>query len=316
MNFLFNNSCIKPIECTTVASDFSITDDNELTVNWNISIGWYNLSIVNLYCSNKSIDIILTELECTTGECDERISVVLIKNKSYTFSKKLKACAKYSYLILEKPSGEVNPVIEISLVAKEQFQKIDFEVFQDRNEVESINISWPYESYPLCPKKFKIEVRENSLLFKSSETSKNINVTIEAVQPCSTYEISVVSLSADEVPQKEFGDTKSYNTLVAIPAGIKNLKLEYNDDKSIDASWETPNYAKCVKSYIIEAESSVDNRSESTTRNNIVFVNVFACIVYRIRVTPVLRFTEIAGNPADGDIRVPSRGWLRKLKLI
>lgn len=315
MRLLFNNACIKSIECTTVASDFSITDDNELTVNWNISIGWYNPSLVNFYCSNKSIDIILTELDCNAEECDERISGVPIKNKSYTFLRKLTACAKYSYRILEKPL-DVELFIENSLEAKEQFQKINFEVYQGRDQVESINISWPYENFPLCTKKFRIEVREESLLIKSFETSNNINETIEEVQPCATYEISVFSISSDKVVQREFGDTKSYNTSTAIPAGIKNLRVEYNVDKSIDASWEAPNYAKCVKNYQIEAESSVDNRSDSTNRNNIVFVNVFACIIYKVRVIPVLLFTEITGIPVEKEIRVPSRGWLLKLKLL
>ena len=310
MRFLFNNACIKSIECSTVATNFSITDDNELTVNWNISIGWYNPSLVNFYCSNKSIDIVLTELDCNAELCDERIIGVSIKNKSYTFLRKLTACAKYNYSIVDKPSGDAETLIKnSSLEAKEQFQKIDFEVYQRQDQVESIYISWPYENFPLCPKKFRIEVREEKSLIKVFETNKNINETIEEVQPCSKYEISVFSISSDKVVQRELGDTKSFNTITAIPDGIKNLKVEYNQE-SIDASWEAPSYAKCVKNYKIEVESSVDNRSDTTNRTNTVFVNVFACIIYTVRVIPVLLFDEIIAIPVEREIRVPSRGLL------
>lgn len=255
-----------------------------------------------------NIDIQLTELECNAPDCTETVSRLPIKDLTYTFKRKLEACAKYTYRIIEKQWEENVPTIERNVDAKEQFQKIQINIVQEHESSTSLQVDWAYNDYPLCPRKFKIEVREDNVLKKEFESSK-LSETINDLEPCVTYSISVLPFGSDKA-QVDFGDTEIHTMNAAIPSGIQNLDVEYKpEEKSIDIKWTAPNFAsKCVRNYVVAAQSNVDNRSLATNFTNEKIVNVFACTTYTVKVYAATFYEGMQGADVLKELRVPSRG--------
>lgn len=292
-------------------SSYTLSDENDLIVNWNVTL--INTNLINIYCNGTYVDIQLTQLNCNTTECTETVSGLPISNFTYTFKTKLKACAKYKYTIIEKltEGDEEEPAtLEGVVDANEQFQKITMTINQTVDQITSLQVEWSYDEYPLCQRKFKIEVREASVLIKDFSTEK-INETINDLEPCGTYEITVYPISSDKF-HIEFGDTQTYTMNVAVPSGIQNLTVSNkSEEKFMDVTWLPPKEAsKCIKNYVVTVQSNVKNQTIESTSGKVTVVDVFACTTYVVKVYATTLISDMQGAEIPKEIRIGSRGLL------
>lgn len=311
MGEIIDKFCFKFTDCNLTESSYILSDKNDLTVTWKVNV---IENLIDNYCDSVFIDIQLVQLDCDPLDADctgttETVSRFPIKNFTYTFKRKLEACAKYKYNIIEKRWEETKPTDEVLFNAREQFQKIEMSITQERDQLESVQVDWVYDDYPLCPKKFKIEVREGTTLMREFDTNETYE-TVNDLEPCVTYSITVFPIGSDKLLS---GDTKMYTMLPALPSGIRNLSIIYNpDEKYLDVNWVEPREAsKCVKDYVVIAQSNVDNRETVREKTSEKIVDVFACITYTIKLYATTFFDGLKGAEVSKEIRIPSRGWFK-----
>lgn len=285
-------------DCRLTGSSFLLSDKNELTISWTISEG------SNYHCNFTEVSVNLTQTNCAPSECNTIIiSKILTINFRYTLKENLEACASYEYTIESIGSEDTK-----NFTTKEQFEKVKLNIEQDHDDSTSIRVFWKSTAHLLCPKKFRVEIKEGNDVRKEYETTK-MNETITGLEPCVTYEIKVYPIQSDNSISSENVVSEYHTMNSALPSGIQELTLNYDkSENSIDISWSEPDFGKkCIDSYEISSESSVDNRTKTSTVQKENIPNVFACIEYKIKVKAKTG-NEMEGAEVFDFIRIPSRG--------
>lgn len=248
----------------------------------------------------------LTIINCTTTDCITILDNVRVSKLSQTVNGELEACGTYIYKIYQYDVDPNNPVAQNEFTANERFEKIEIAVSQINGDT-SVFIAWNYYLYSRCSRRFFVEVSWGRGIKSSFETIE-ITATIEDLEPCETYNITVQPITSNS-EQALYGSTKTYVMREVIPHPVTNLSALYNEnDAAIETYWKEPQFGdKCVKNYAVNFESDVDNRTRNPTSTTEKLPNVFACVLYTIRVTTI----TLSGNNVNGvtkEFNTPSRG--------
>ena len=301
--FLIRVLFFESTDCFLAEVTINISVDNELTVNWTTEG-------VTLLCNFYQIRIELELKDCGNLQCIENIDGIPLANLSLKLPNKLVACASYEIRFYETDINKDGPTVTEEFESNEIFQKFEIEV--EKNDPTSLYISWSYEDYPLCSKKFQIKVLQDNVVFKSFEITKSTETMIDDLEPCETYYITVYPMQNEEV-MTLYGGSINYTMDSAQPGPIRDFKVEYNDeDESIDVSWLAPDFAaKCINNYSIRADSDYDNKTRSSNGINLIqktnFPNVFACVFYTIKINADTIHGK-KGEESFKEILIPSRG--------
>lgn len=288
------------LDCNLTESTFELSDTNELTVNWIID------STIP-YCTFNHVKIELTLKDCDT-DCTTTVDRIPISNFTYKFAKALEACGSYEYRIIENQYGNQSARIMNQFRSHHIHQIIEFQV-KELEDQTNLRVFWSYTQYPLCPKKFRVEVYQMNSKIRSLYSEKT-SETIDDLEPCEEYIISVNPMIVDEV-FFIYGSNKTYSMSPVIPTGIRNLTLKYNENESlIDINWLAPKLgSKCVESYEARVESIQYNRTKSDKDTKTNFQNIFACGEYKFEIT-ANTINSMKSASVVESMKIPPRGMI------
>jgi len=270
-------------DCNVTESFYSLTENNELTIYWNVTSAY-----PTVFCQNVYIDIELSLDECTPdtnkiSECTDKIKQIQVMDLSYTFAYELETCAEYEYRVYEENSTEAT--FKGEFYAHEKFEQITIIIEQISDS--SINVSWPYGDYPHCRLAFVTTVRDGLVEKKKLETDALFE-EITDLEPCETYEITVKPVARDNIEQPQFGDATNYTMNEVMPTKIlrENMNVAYIEaDLAIEINWDVPTTStKCIDIYKVLLTSDTEHRSTTTKLPKEKLANVYACEPYTVQV--------------------------------
>lgn len=280
---------------------YLLSESNELTISWSLTA-----RIIEV-CEYVYMDIELIAKNC---EIDCTISrFVPITDYTFKFPQTLEACGAYEFQLLR--SGVLT--FSEDFTAKEQFEKVVVTTIEQIDPV-LLRVSWAEPTmFKLCEKKFRVIFRqsnlENALLTAETSSLSQVSNTLE---PCEDYTVSIYPMTTILGESLlDYGESASHTMETSLPTGIRDLTVTYDDtDTSIKIEWQSPESgSRCVKSYDVTIESSVDTRTRNATVTYESFNNVFACIDYVIKINSVT-INDLKAAEVLKEIRIPSRGNL------
>lgn len=258
----------------------------------------------------------LTRKKCDNVDCDEETIIsdqLSLSVLSYTFPKKLDACAEYEYKIIELRIESGIPTVTENFTSNEQLEIVNITISEEKTELSTniLHVSWNAMKHLFCPKRYRLEVEGSTIIRLETQSQ---NESILSLEPCEIYNISISSLpSLTDEPARTFIENfvskVEYKMLSKNPSKIRDLQLKYNDgENEVLINWTEPERAKkCIKEYEIIAKSEEDSKRANVTVTETKIGNVFACNTYEFSVIP--RTDEsIAGETASKEFTIPSRG--------
>ncbi|CRL00763.1 CLUMA_CG014018, isoform A [Clunio marinus] len=289
----------EPEDCIILITTTEISDENILTIKWTTDFNDPSI------CDSKTLNLSLTWLECDDETCKQEASV-LITRFSYSFPQKLEACGNYEYEIIEiKWNGEESKIAQ-QIQANEEFEDIELKVFQDVESYFAVFLMWNRNENLLCEPNYKFEL--SSIETTRESYLKEVNVTIEGLDPCETYTITLYPAYKNNTLVESKGSSITYTMNQINPPPIRNLTVEYlENEKSLAVSYTPPvSGSKCVKTYEILVESDMEARNISTTLTREVFNLVYACTIYDITVFSTT-FSDLETARETKNILIPTR---------
>lgn len=257
------------------------------------------------FCQHLFVNIQLTAKDCDF-DCTLVDQSVNLTNLSYTFSEKLEACRAYKLKLSKDQILQEGNFVE-EFEAREEFVKIQATVEEQIDPI-ALKVSWVDTKFPYCEKNFfKVEVRQNNKEILQVETSNSYQ-TIYNLEPCEDYVVSVYPLSQGE-SMIEFGDSLNHTMASMEPSGIRSLSTTYDEIAfSIKIDWQPPEFgSKCVKEYELKIESEFDNRTKNINTTSENFLNVLACVSYRVKINS-WTIDNLKAAEVVQDYEIPSRG--------
>lgn len=195
-------------------------------------------------------------------------------------------CQRYEYKmeIFEFPSF-LNATISEKFVSNADYDQLELQLeeFRDANGAQ-IRVTWNDTQYPLCQKNYLLLVMSQNTVVYSAETL-SLQVTTRALEPCDTYVISV-SPKRGNYTLDQFGASENYTMTNYPPSIIRSLAAVIAENgNGINVNWLAPEVgSKCVRHYVVQAESEYEKREMNTTNTNYIITNVYACVEYTISV--------------------------------
>lgn len=242
----------------------------------------------------------------SSDDCTDPVRSIDMTDLSYTFKYHLEPCQRYEYKIFEFPSF-LNATISEKFVSNAEYDQLEIQLeeFTDASG-EKIRVTWNDTQYPLCQKNYLLLVLSQGSVVYSAETL-SLQAITRALEPCDTYVISVSPTQSNNTLD-QYGDTKNYTMTNSVPSVIRSLvAVMAENGYAISFNWLAPEVgSKCVRHYVVQAESEHEKREMNTTNTNYIFSSVHACVEYTIRVHSKT-FDDVNTTEVSTKIRVPSR---------